>query len=412
MIQITDKSKCCGCSACVTSCPAGCIDFNEDEQGFNYPIVDNGRCINCGLCEKVCPCLNQGKPLPPKKVYAAINPAENKRLNSSSGGIFTIIAEWVLGNNGIVFGVRFDRNWNVIHDYTESVDDIDKFRRSKYVQSYIGETFRQVRKFLNAGRLVLFSGTSCQIAGLKRFLNKEYENLLLIDVVCHGVPSPKIWREYLKYIIRPKGVDGKNTVLSFPNDMSIIKDISFRNKKEGWKKFGFELRMAAPKAAQNSVLNSVKKLDEEDVVFFQTVNENLYLQGFINNLYLRPSCFACPSKSGKCNSDFSLADFWAIDRFAPSLNDDKGVTLLYVNSQKGESLLGNLNLYLVELDKTRELNFAYSHSARVKYPVDEFWEQYSRKGIEVIFEICEKMQPNGFQVFLDRAKRFLKRKLR
>lgn len=399
MIKVVDKSRCCGCSACVQICPKQCISFDEDEHGFKYPKVNDLICVKCRLCEQVCPCLNQGIPSPPKKVYAAINPAENVRLNSSSGGIFTIMAEFVLGNNGIVFGARFDRNWNVIHDYTESVDDIDKFRRSKYVQSYIGESFRQVQEFLKAGRLVLFSGTSCQIAGLKRFLDKEYENLLLIDVVCHGVPSPKIWREYLKSIIRPEGVDGKNTVLSFPNDMSIIKDISFRNKKIGWKKYGFELRMAAPKAAQNSVLDSVKKLDdEEDFTFFQAVNENLYLQGFINNLYIRPSCFACPSKSGRCNSDYSLADFWTINKFLPSLNDDKGVTLLYVHSTKGLNILEKLNVQLFELDKNKVLNSAFSNPAKEKYPIEQFWKLYSKMGIDAIDTCLKSINRNPIKL--------------
>ena len=198
MIEIKDKKDCCGCSACVQRCPKQCITLKEDNEGFLYPIVDKKTCIDCGLCEKVCPILHQGEPQKPLKVYAAKNLNEEIRRQSSSGGIFTLLAEQVIQEGGVVFGARFDENWEVKHDYTETIEGLAVFRGSKYVQSRIEDNYKKAEEFLKQGRKVLFSGTPCQIAGLKRFLRKEYEELLTVDFVCHGVPSPGVWRKYLK----------------------------------------------------------------------------------------------------------------------------------------------------------------------------------------------------------------------
>ena len=202
MISIKDKKKCCGCSACVQRCPKQCINFREDNEGFRYPYIDTDKCINCGLCEKVCPIINQYNEKVPTKVYAAINTNEKIRMQSSSGGIFTYIATKVIEEKGVVFGARFDKNWEVKHDFTENIEGLSAFRGSKYMQSRIEDNYLKVEKFLKDGRKVLFSGTPCQIAGLKRYLKKNYENLLTIDIICHGVPSPKIWRLYLNEIYK------------------------------------------------------------------------------------------------------------------------------------------------------------------------------------------------------------------
>jgi coenzyme F420-reducing hydrogenase beta subunit len=197
MIHLTEKTDCCGCNACVQSCPKDCITMQEDNEGFLYPAIDLETCIDCSLCEKVCPEIHQKEVRKPLQVYAAKNRNEEVRLQSSSGGIFTLLAEKIIEEHGVVFGARFDENWAVIHDYTETIEGLASFRGSKYVQSRIGETFSQAKQFLKSGRKVLFSGSPCQIAGLKLFLKKDYENLLTIDFVCHGVPSPKVWRKYI-----------------------------------------------------------------------------------------------------------------------------------------------------------------------------------------------------------------------
>lgn len=180
MIEIRNKRDCCGCNACVQKCPQQCIGQSEDAEGFIYPQVDKARCVGCGLCEKVCPVINQNPKSKPLKVMAGRNGNEEIRMVSSSGGAFTLLAGEIIGRGGVVFGARFDENWNVVHSYTECTDGLAAFRGSKYVQSRIGETFSQAEKFLKQGREVLFTGTPCQIAGLRRFLGKEYDNLLSI----------------------------------------------------------------------------------------------------------------------------------------------------------------------------------------------------------------------------------------
>lgn len=408
MIDITDKHKCCGCSACVQACPKQCISFNEDEQGFSYPLVNKERCIDCGLCERVCPCLNQNESRKPLKVYAAINPNEDIRMQSSSGGIFTLLAEAIIEEGGVVFGARFDENWEVKHDCTETIEGLSSFRGSKYVQSRIGETYKQTRDFLKAGRKVLFSGTSCQIMGLKKFLRKEYDNLLTVDVVCHGVPSPLVWREYLETLqLRPKGVVGRNSVLLSLKEKPVITGISFRDKSTGWKKFGFVVRgKSASKADQNTVLSSY-----DEIILHETVDKNLYMQGFINNLIIRPSCFTCPAKQGRCHSDFSLADFWAFKVHTPHLNDDKGITLLYVHTENALNIVRKLNIRFTELDREQELNIAFSRSTKEKFPAQTFWNLYSQRSLQSIQEVCTKIRPSVVRRFLQRIILFIRRKL-
>ena len=267
MIEIVDKHKCCGCAACVQVCPKQCISFNEDEQGFRYPSVDNVVCVNCGLCERVCPVLNQDESKQPLQVYAAKNPNEKIRLMSSSGGIFTMLAESIIDQGGVVFGARFDEKWEVEHAYTETKDGLEPFRGSKYVQSRIGNTYQQVKEFLLSGREVLFTGTPCQIAGLKRFLRRDYENLLTVDVVCHGVPSPLVWRTYLKdFVMCPKGTTEKNTVSISLNEKPVITGISFRDKSTGWKKYGFIVHGKSSEVADQNSLSSSSYINQEKIL--------------------------------------------------------------------------------------------------------------------------------------------------
>lgn len=211
MIKVKDKSACCGCAACVQICSKQCISLDEDKEGFLYPTVNRNLCIECGKCEAVCIELHSFEVHEPLKFFAAQHFDESVRAASSSGGIFTLLAETVINDGGVVFGARFDSDWSVVHDFTETHEGLQAFRGSKYLQSRIGNTYRQAGKFLKAGRKVLFSGTPCQIAGLKRYLHKNYENLLAVDFVCHGVPSPLVWKKYLEETIACQCE--KNTVL-------------------------------------------------------------------------------------------------------------------------------------------------------------------------------------------------------
>lgn len=342
MIFIVDKYNCCGCTACVEVCPKQCIAMREDEKGFLYPYVDTSKCIDCKLCEMVCPVINQAEPREPLKVFAAKNTNEEVRLKSSSGGIFSMIAERIIKNGGVVFGARFNEQWEVVHDFADTIEGLGAFRGSKYVQSRIGNNFKKAEFFLKNGREVLFTGTPCQIAGLQRFLRKDYPNLLTVDVICHGVPSPLVWRDYLKHIICPKGENRKNTVSLSLNEISNLSSISFRDKMTGWKKYGFIVRTKSTlKTDKKSVLTF-----KDNILCHEILQQNIFLRGFLQNLYLRPSCYKCPSRNFKSNSDFLLGDFWNIDSINKEINDDKGISLVFALSFKALAFIKEMEGFI------------------------------------------------------------------
>lgn len=352
MIEIKDKKDCCGCQACATICAKHCITMQADEEGFLYPMVDKDTCTDCGLCMKVCPVINQSEPRKPLKVYAAKNKNEEIRRQSSSGGIFTLLAEKVIAEGGVVFGARFDENWDVIHSKTDTLEGIAAFRGSKYVQSTIGDTYREAREFLKKGRKVLFSGTPCQIAGLRKYLRKDYDNLLTVDVMCHGVPSPKIWREYLCSL-----------------QLSNIGAISHKDKSTGWRRYSI----------------SVKDTDGK-VIYTEIASENKYLSAFVKNYILRPSCFSCPAKEGKSLSDITLADYWGIEHLLPHLDDNKGTSFICSNTQKGGMIVDNLNLILATTDYHKSLPYNSCIVQSTNEPLDReiFWQNYIKKGIKAL----------------------------
>ena len=394
MLQVTDKQDCCGCHACTSVCARQCIAMQEDNEGFLYPVVDEATCTDCGLCEKVCPVINQDEPRKPLKVYAAKNRNEEIRRQSSSGGIFTPLAESVIREGGVVFGAKFDTDWNVIHAWTDTIEGIADFRGSKYVQSTIGNTYREAREFLKQGRKVLFSGTPCQIAGLRKFLRKEYVNLLAVDVVCHGVPSPLVWRKYLEETrekLRAERDAGKNTVSSSLMDLPVITGISFRDKTHGWKKFAFFLRYAAFKAAENSL--PVPANDSERTLL-QPFPENVFMKGFLSNLYLRPSCYACSSRTGKSGSDITIADFWGVQNYYPEFDDDRGVGLVLVNTDRGRKAYEQVNTINLETTYEQALNQnpCIEHSVPRTKHVKAFWDNFSLKGMDTVEGIICKMK--------------------
>lgn len=381
MISINEKEHCCGCYSCMLRCPKQCITMREDEEGFLYPQVDEQKCIDCGVCEKVCPVINQSAEREPLEVLAAKNPDEKVRKESSSGGIFTMLAESVIDEGGVVFGACFDEHWQVVHQSAETKADLAKFRGSKYVQSKVMNTYREVETQLKAGRKVLYSGTPCQIAGLKRFLRKDYENLLTVDFICHGVPSPGVFRTYLRDELKRKTArqgGGRNTVLlpciplvteSDGIDCKGLKinSISFRDKRNGWKKFGFALALSEATAeGENSVLLS-----------YSPLNKNLFLRGFLRDLYLRPSCYACPTKHLKSGSDITLGDWWGINALKPELDDDRGVSAVTVNTEKGRTALHSLKaeLHAMSYEDLVKYNPALVISAAVPENRSAFFAQ-------------------------------------
>lgn len=356
MIRIKDKSDCCGCWACVQKCPKSCISMQEDPEGFLYPHVETSICINCGLCEKVCPVINQQDGRVPLQTFAAKNLDDEVRLQSSSGGFFSIIASYVIQNGGIVFGAKFNDKWEVIHSSAETETELNKFRGSKYVQSQIKETYSEAETYLKQNKIVLFSGTPCQIAGLKLFLRKEYNNLITVDFICHGVPSPKILRNYLNEVT--------------DNNIDAIKQINFRDKSKGWKLFSFKL-----------TFNTKTKICED-------LHKNPYLKGFLSDLYLRPSCHKCPTKSLKSGSDITIGDFWGVHNVFPNFDDDKGVSAISINSPKGEDIVNQLNLHKIKctFEAIKQYNPALYKSSPIPPERKTFWESKENSLIKRIRE--------------------------
>lgn len=367
MIKIQNKQDCCGCSACVQRCPKHCISMKEDEEGFLYPVVDETLCIDCGLCEKVCPIINRPEKLPVMKVLAVKNRNEEERMASSSGGVFIALAKKVIEQNGVVFGAVFDENWEVKHTYAETLDGVKPMMGSKYVQSRIGESFSHAEKFLKEGRKVLFTGSPCQITALHDFLHKDYPNLLSVDFLCHGVPSPGVWRKYLEEMSSLsafKAAAGKNSVLSSSiKSVPVITGIEFRDKTlHGWKKYSFVVRGSASKADKNTVLLSDIHCD------------NTFMKGFLANVYLRPSCYRCRCKNGVSHSDLTIGDFWGINQLMPDFDDDKGVSLILVNSSNGQKYIYSLDVNICKssLSHAKQFNNGFreetnSHPNRRKF---------------------------------------------
>lgn len=380
MINIVHKYDCCGCNACVQRCPKHCISMQEDDEGFTYPVVDKSACINCGLCEKVCPVINQNKAREPLNCYAAINPDEQIRMQSSSGGIFTLLAEKIIDNGGVVFGAMWDENWNVKHSYIENKSDLKLFRGSKYLQSSIGDTYIQAEQFLQNGRQVLFSGTPCQIAGLKQFLNKIYDNLIAIDFICHGVPSSAVFQRYImeelheacnlnaKILPSAKGTITNNIK---------IKSINFRDKTTGWKNFSFTVKAS---------IHTLSDGKEKTITLSSTLHDNPFIKGFLNNYYLRPSCHKCPAKKFKSGADITIGDYWGFNSTDLLKDDDKGISAVIVTTPKGKKAIGEIGMLcsIANYSDILHKNNAIEQSA--KGPYRKYFYAHKTKSFKSIIE--------------------------
>lgn len=322
--------ECTGCSACLHICPKSCINMVPDNYGFLYPHINDEICVNCGICEKNCPVLNKTEQEIPinTNCYATKTNDETIRKQSSSGGIFSVIAEKILENNGIVYGAAFDESFVVKHIGISSINDLDLLRRSKYVQSDLNNSFSAIKQHLDDGKAVLFTGTPCQIEGLLSYLRKPYDNLITMDFVCHGVPAPNVWEYYKTYLQKQY--------------KSPITNINFRDKSLGWKN------------------SSVRFAFENGSVYCNSFKNDPYMKVFLANMDLREACYACKFKSTNHKSDITVADFWGIDKINPAIDDDKGLSLLMVNTEKGNTLLNNIknNLTLIKTDI--EKSFPYN----------------------------------------------------
>lgn len=308
MIEIKEKENCCGCTACKNICPVSAITMVEEEEGFLYPNIDKEKCVNCGVCEKVCPIINKKTKKETEQSAFVINNKDDKvRSESTSGGAFTPIAEYVIKNNGVVFGAVCGENLEVYHTYAEKIKDIKRFRGSKYVQSNLKNTFTEAKSFLDNNRMVCFSGTPCQIQGLKSFLRKDYDNLITVDFVCRAVPSPLVLKKYLTYQEKK-------------NKNEKIDSVIFRDKS----KYGYNYSSMTVKG--------------ENFTYREGIETDPYLRAFFNNYSGRPSCYQCKFRDNKRVSDFTLWDCFTISEFDKELADNKGTTRVIIQTKKGQEV--------------------------------------------------------------------------
>lgn len=354
MIEIREKAKCCGCYGCYNICPKNCIKMKSDNEGFWYPEIDKNVCIKCNLCEKVCPIINTPIKSEQKTIaYACKNKDENIRKNSSSGGVFASICEDIINESGVVFGAAFDENFEVSHTYAKTLEECIKFRGSKYVQSEIRDTFKIVKDYLDKGKVVLFSGTPCQISGLDSYLRKKYENLILIDIACHGVPSPLVYKRYINKLEKKKRAN--------------IEEISFRDKSTGWKDYSVRFKF-----------NNGKKIKQFRI-------DNMYMNGYLKDIFLRPSCYECKFKKPVSSADLTLADYWGVQSKHPEFDDDKGTSLVLVNSEKGKEILKKitprLEILETDLEYSLKCNPAIIKASKYNKDRDRFFENFSSTDI-------------------------------
>ncbi len=353
-----DKKLCTGCSACYAVCPVGCIEMLPDGKGFLYPSIDEEKCVHCGKCKSACQTYIEEKSAYTPELYGYVNPDTETLLKSSSGGIFSALTEKILAKGGYVCGAVFDEKISVRHIVTNDAEDIRKMRGSKYVQSRMENCFSEILRLLDSGKTVLFTGTPCQVLGLKCFLKKDYGNLFTVDCVCHSIPSPLIFSKYIQSIER---VDGK------------IIDFSFRNKKDGWNNYNLYYKTCVGE----------KYLPHKG---------NYYMEGFLDGLYNRESCNSCPVKTrAGYASDITIGDYWHAKELTPEIYNENGVSAVLVNSVKGKELLRGIPIKKYEIEAFLNVNKKYSECAKTGVKSDLFWLEFNKNGIDAAYKKAYKL---------------------
>lgn len=360
MIHITNKTDCCGCTACINICQHHAISMKTDAEGFLYPIINTNLCTNCNLCEKVCPIIyrNSVKNLSsPIALFAARHKDNKILMNSSSGGAFSAIASTVIQKGGVICGVEYSPFMEVRHAFAESLEECQRFRGSKYVQSNLNDTFIKIKSYLKADRYVLFIGTPCQVEGLKLFLRKPYDKLITADIVCHAVPSPLIFQNYVSMVNKKM--------------RSKLININMRDKKEGWShmylcKYSFI-------DGRNTYTTSNKFADWNRIYFSQLVN--------------RPSCHECKFTNFNRPGDFTIADFWDDTHNRPDLYSAKGTSLICINSEKSKNLINELKNKLdmwpvSEKDALQPCLIKPTPASPLR---KQFWNNYHRFGFRFVY---------------------------
>ena len=355
MINITNPADCCGCTACASICAHNAITMQPDSLGFLYQVVDTAKCVNCGLCEKVCAfndnydtSQNFSEPI----AYGARQKDINEVMQSRSGAVFAALSDYILENGGVIYGAGYTDHFRVVHKRTTTKEERDELRGSKYVQSDMRDIFRSVKADLQSGKVVLFSGTPCQTSGLNSFISRKLRNnLFLVDIVCHGVPSPYIWRDYIAYLEKKQG--------------SKIVWVNFRDKEQ----FGWASHHETFKFEGGGVKMWFTK------VFYQ-------------HIMFRHSCGNCHFCNTRRPSDITIADFWGHEKQDPAFNaDNKGVNLVLINTEKGNKLFEAVRnrLDVINAEKQNYLQPNLIHPSKVHRKRLQFQQDYEKHGFEYVY---------------------------
>lgn len=374
------KEECYGCGACNNVCSTSAITMEMDYEGFEYPVINKGKCVDCGLCYKVCPYADMSyfsKKEP--NVYAMNNVDNQIRLNSSSGGVFHEIAKNAFGKNGVVFGVKLTPEFSAIHVVGERIEETTAMRGSKYIQSSIKQTFNEAKKYLETGRYVVFTGTPCQIHGLRMFLNKKYDNLLTVDLICHGPGSTKVFQKYIEF-----------------NEKKYKKKVSsyiFRSKKYNWTED-----------------YCIEMVFSDGSFITQSGTKDGYMNAFLQNYCIRPACHHCKYTRIYRVSDITLADYWGVSKYHHELYDRLGTSLVLINTDIGANVLRYIQSQFVFLKS--KLQYAINEQPCLSNPVKpnpfrkQFYYEFNKYGYGYVHE--KYLSNNKVKKFIKRPGYFLK----
>lgn len=356
MITLRGKEDCCGCGGCYAVCPQGCISMKKDKEGFLYPHVNEAVCTDCGMCETVCPIINAAVSQGSSESWAVYAKSEELVKCSSSGGVFSVLAETVINDGGVVFGAAFDTEWKVRTRKAESLEELNSLRKAKYVQCETGNAYCEIKNLLLQGVEVLYCSTPCQIAGLLSFLDGKCDNLYTVDIVCHGVASPDVWQYYLSL------------------QKETIRLVNFRDKRDGWEKNSISLQFS-----------NARELVERNA-------QNPYMQAFLHGLSVRPSCFACKFKGLHRACDITLGDLWGAEHQCPEGYNFYGTSLVLVHSKRGQHLMDRCKdkFHRVKAPMPASIAFNGSIQSSLKKPVKREWfmERYQNEDFDTLVHDC------------------------